>query len=679
MTIPEAAIKIGQRFIVKKIEFEILAIEAGLIRYAEVKGGRISHMQLDKFKELCQYKIAEMAESNLIENDLQRPSKLTEAEVEEMNRRLSYVRSITKARVFRSHKYVEPLIINHAKERGEDPPGTSTVLRWLRKYIRANENPLALAPRSRDRGNRTLRLDPRIEAIISARIEKDYLDIQRLSIARVYSHIIGQIMDEFDDGKIQPTDSKPLSPRTVERRVAEIDLYKRDRARLGPYVANRRHKAAGAQRVVTRILEVTEADGTLLDILIVDPDTGDVLGRPYCTAVIDVWSRAILALVITFTPFSAPTLLMALKMACNQNCTQNMGGVMETVVFDNGSDYGSDAVRNFCRKTGIQIETCAPRDPNGKPHIERFFKTLNHQLIHILKGTTFSNPMDRGDYLSSKYASVTMETLKSHVFEWLEKDYHIRIHRGFGRTPFHAWEESAKDHLPLTFPEEDLEIIARSVIERSINHGRIQFENQHWYSHALAMLEQQLGTHGLPDKVKVYVDELNLDRLYVEDPRSPGEFIQADSTRPEYTRGLSLYEHKKICQEIKNQGKADLGKLPPFAWERARWELWKKIVEDGEAYANKQIGRLTDGKKRKLLNTDKKIMKQTEDLPEPPDALEFPSEDDINEASVNDIMENGHIGQESGESPIGTTNDQKKSKPEKRSFEVQRIIRNINK
>ncbi|MGR2911981.1 Mu transposase C-terminal domain-containing protein [Acidithiobacillus ferrivorans] len=100
---------------------------------------------------------------------------------------------------------------------------------------------------------------------------------------------------------------------------------------------------------------------------------------------------------------------------------------------------------------------------------------------------------------------------------------------------------------------DDLDIIARSVVLRSINRGRIQYENQHWYSHALAMLEQQLGSHGLPDKVKVFVDELNLDRVFVEDPRSHGNFIQADSTRPEYTRGLTLYEHRKVCQEIKER------------------------------------------------------------------------------------------------------------------------------
>ncbi|MHB1642225.1 MAG: DDE-type integrase/transposase/recombinase [Acidithiobacillus sp.] len=677
--IPETAMKIGQRFVVRKIEFEILAVEAGRIRYAEVKGGRIRHMAFAKFKELRDRNIAELIGEKLNENDLQRPSKLTEVEMTEMNRRLSYVRPITKAMVARSHEYVEPLIINLAKERKEDPPGTSTVLRWIRKYILANENPLSLAPRFRDRGNRSLRFDPRVEGIMSDRIAQDYLNSQRLSVARVSSHIVGHLMEEFGDNDMPPVDLTFPSERTVQRRVAEIDLYKRDRARFGPHAANRRHKAAGAQRVVTRVLEVTEADGTLLDVLIVDPDTGDVLGRPYCTAVIDVWSRAIIALVITFTPFSAPTLLMALKMACSQKCTQNMGGVMEVVVFDNGSDYGSDAVRNFCSRTGIQIETCAPRDPNGKPHIERFFKTMNHQLIHILKGTTFSNPTDRGDYLSNKYACVTMEVLRSRVFEWLENDYHIRLHRGFGRTPFHAWEESAKDHLPLVFPVDDLDIIARSVVLRSINRGRIQYENQHWYSHALAMLEQQLGTHGLPDKVKVFVDELNLDRVFVEDPRSHGNFIQADSTRPEYTRGLTLYEHRKVCQEIRDQGKADLEKLPPFAWEKARWELWKKIVEDGESYANKQIALLTDGKKKRLLDTDEKIMKQTEELPEPPDTLGDPPDDGKNEASIVETRENRYRRQKSDTDPIDIVETSKNSAPEKRSFEVQRIIRDPNK
>lgn len=599
---------VGQRFHILGNEFEIVFVGYGNIRYSGVIGGKVNNMSLEKFKK-------QTASGNIIYNGVEssnelQPERLTKIESKAMNRRLYYVRKIHKRICSaRSKNIVEPILIEISIELGDDkPPSFSTFARWFKAYTEENLNPLSLVPNFKDKGNKDVRFNTNIDRIISNRIKEDYLTEQCLTVAAVHNNIVGEIFEAYGNDKsilkLIPT------VRTIYRRIKMLDPYVVIRKRHGMHTANRDFKGAGKSLQSVRPLEKVEIDGNLIDVLITDEETGDVLGRPYLTCLIDQYSRCIVSFVITMIPFSSATLLKGLKLAISKSCGE-FGGLFETMIVDNGSDYISASVRNFCNELGIRIEHGAPRDPNSKPHIERFFGTLNKQLIHQLPGTTFSNPNEKGDYDSTKMSCITLEKLNELVSDWLEKIYHRKIHRGHGRAPEKLWNEGIKDNPVNTFTMEHLDTIAREVLTRKTSNGRITIYNLKWYSHALATIEVQLKLKNLETKVEVYVDTLDLEKIYIKNPLDERIFIRADSTIPGYTKGLSLFEHKLIREELEQKGKQDMASYGEYQLEIEHWNMWQKLVVDGKSYAKKRIARLKETKKSK--DSLKKIIKENND------------------------------------------------------------------
>ena len=587
------------RFIVLATEYEISSIKGNNIRSARAIGGRTFNLEMDKFFKLYKKdKLKIIDDESESENDTGFwPDEISEEQSLLMNYRLKYVREVMKNTIWRfSHNHTVPIINKLALEiKDPNTPSSSSVIRWVKAFIESSNNPMSLLPAHKMKGNRSLRLDPVVEQIINTRIKKEYLTEQKHTCHYVFNKIYNDIVTELADGDQNEILEFP-SERTIERRIKQLDLYTKVKLREGKYKAAKQFKAAGKSLVVDRALEFVEADGNLMDVLIVDEDTGEVLGRPYGTCLIDVYSRCVISFFITMIPFSSATLIEAIKLAVSRSYNE-FGGVFENLIVDNGCDYKSISIKNICRHLGTHIYFGAPKDPNSKPHVERFFGTLNSQLIHQIPGTTFSNHVMKGDYQSEKYAHITLDKLNEFVSEWLENVYHKSIHKGHKRAPKRVWEESVREHPVIKFPMNHLEKISRIVASRHISQGRVTYEHLKWYSHALATMEREMRAEGVPTKVNIYIDPFDLSQVYIEDINDKTITIKADSTKPEYTDGLTLYEHLKIVDDLKKAGQDDLASLGDHELQIARCRLWEKIVRNSEDYSKKQIARIKEANK----------------------------------------------------------------------------------
>lgn len=594
--------KPGQRFALMGSEYEVCFVYGGQVRYAEVIGGVMRSMSLDKFSSL-QEKQNLISDHTMQETSSEIPNllSLSEVEKEQMNRRLFYVRNVMERCVHaRSKKQITPVLSKLAKQREDrKPPSVATFSRWVKAYVNANFNPLALVPQHRKKGNRHLRFNFIVEKIIHHRVNQDYLTQQRITHKQLHQNIVGSILDDYAKDEGLPADIDYPSARTISRRVNDLDPFFVSRRRDGEYVARRSFKAAGKSNIANRILEAVEADGNYMDILIVDEETGEVCGRPYATVLIDQYTRCIISIVVTMIPFSSATLLKAMSTGISNGATRP-GGLFERMIVDNGSDYISNAVRNLCNTLGITIEHGAPRDPDSKALVERFFKTLNMGVIHLLPGTTYSNPTHKGSYNSLVEAKITLAELNDLASEWIENIYHKTLHEGHGRAPIQLWNESVQNTPVTSYPSADLEVLARSVEQRTISKGRVKVNGLKWYSHALSTLEHYLRKYNIT-KVDVHIDELDLSHVYIKDPRGDGEFIQADSIKPGYTENLSLYEHQLLQEDLKSKGKMDLARFTEKDLAIARWNLFKKINEYGKGYAKKRIARLKETQKSVVM------------------------------------------------------------------------------
>jgi putative transposase len=116
-------------------------------------------------------------------------------------------------------------------------------------------------------------------------------------------------------------------------------------------------------------------------------------------------------------------------------------GVPQCVHADNGADFTGEALRRGCEDYGIRLEFRPPGRAHFGGHIERLIGTLM-QRVHTLPGTTYSNPLERGDYRSEKAACLTLKELEYWLTLEICVHYHGAIHRTLGTSPPVAWERA---------------------------------------------------------------------------------------------------------------------------------------------------------------------------------------------------------------------------------------------
>jgi len=467
-------------------------------------------------------------------------------------------------------KKLKKVIIKVAEEiKDNTPPSSRTVIRWIKQYLQTNSNLLSL--HKNRPGNKFLRFSPEIELLIANAIENVYLNTKehRTSLD-VLAYVLGKMLEK----NIQCT---PPSLRTIQRRIEKLDPYLITKAREGSRSANQKFKASGNKVSSPFLMAIVEIDTHLLDLIIVDAQTNEIIGRPYLSCAIDVYSRSIVAFYISMLPPSTSSTLALLKKMLSRVHQGLPGGMPSLIIPDNGIEFKNSTFSRVCNELGITIQPSQNRTPNNKPHIERFFETLTFGFIQKLKGTTFSNPQDRGEYDSKKYSTTTMENLESYINQWIHEIYHKSVHSGIERPPIIVWQESIKLCPPIKLSLTQIDIITRRAITRTIHSGQIKYANLTYKSHALTTLEA-LGHIN----VIILIDDSNLSYINIEHPKDAGTYIQADSTDPNYTKNLTMHEHLLIRQKIKEISRSDLEKLGKYSVDYARWKLYEQIQSDSK-------------------------------------------------------------------------------------------------
>ena len=595
-------IRRGQRFTFSGQDYEIIHITESEILYKRSKGGAPNMLASERFHSLVTSGEIKLHNIELMGSDEQ--LLLTDEQIKERDRRLAYVQKILNSTSKPTKRsVVNPLIKSIADERQEAAPGFSTVGKWIKRYTSSGYRPNSLVDNNHLKGNRIKKLCHQAQVAMHEVVKNIYLSKQRHSVSYAYN----EMCNLYLNGEI----SRVPSLRTFERYVKNISEHQKIRARYGSLKASKLLRAAGASPFYSRPLEAVQADGQVMDILIVDDQTGEILGRPNATILIDVYTRCIISVVISMRGFSAGSVLQALKFALTGSYS-GFGGHIETLHVDNGADYTSQSMKNLANNLGIQIDYAAPNEPNLKAQIERFFKSLNTGLIHHLPGTTWSNPEHRDTYPSEKKAVVTLDQLQSLVKKWIDNDYHKRIHEGTERAPSALWQESASEHPVHVYPMEHIDMLARKVERRKISKGRVRYQGLTWYSHVLAAVEAELIAKRVTRKVDVYIDITNLSYVLIKDPLKRNNFIRADSTRPEFTELLSLEEYQKVKEKLKLRTSSDLERYPTEQLIKFR----KKMSMEIELLNDPQSRRLAKNVRKKLQRERQKA-KLLSNVPQP--------------------------------------------------------------
>lgn len=316
-------------------------------------------------------------------------------------------------------------------------------IRTLRRDLvrmREVDHPAALIPGAGGRPIGHSVIDPAAEVIIETVLEKVYLQENRPSLHEVGEEIRALCRQQ---GLNPPVD------RTIKRRIERRDAYDVLKARKGFKHAKYRLQAMPGSTLYESLMECIEIDHTLADVILCsDDEYRRVLGRPWVTLAIDVRSRMVVGVHVTFDAPSATSVALCMLNVLlpkegflawlNIDAPWPAYGCPRLIYVDNGKDFHSKALERGCNAVGADLQY----RPVGSPHyggmIERLIGTMMGKC-RLLPGTTHRNVQERGDYDAEAKAVMTLSEFRRWFVNEILTQYHAREHRVLRAPPLVEW------------------------------------------------------------------------------------------------------------------------------------------------------------------------------------------------------------------------------------------------
>jgi putative transposase len=351
------------------------------------------------------------------------------------------------------------------------------------------------------------------------------------------------------------------SAQTIWRIISEKrDHYREMKARGGRVAADLERDGSRESVKPDRPLQRVELDWTPIDIYLVDPRTLK-RKKAWLVYAIDVFSGEPLGFYISFDYpdsfairqcllhcFTPKTYLK--KLYPDVQNEWSGFGIPKLLVVDNASSnnsYDLEDVFNF-----FGIDPLFPEVAAGhkKGTVERGLKTFN-DIVHTLKGTTFSNIYEKKDYDSEGNACITLQAFYyiAHIIFVDIISHNFSHSRIIGRTPHEIWEQGLKDnpHLSLDMPWTKKEIkiaLGGGTERRVISNKGVVIEQVQFRSDALSSLRYKLLKKGDEGKeVIIRFDLSDMRTVYIQDPYETGTFIEAypdQNTLKDYSKRFGL-------------------------------------------------------------------------------------------------------------------------------------------
>lgn len=473
-------------------------------------------------------------------------------------RRVAYLqRLLAEGELHFSAKAIIPRIQRIATELGDpNPPSPTSIYRWHCRYS-VGSSITNLADRWEKQGRRRKWSDE-IHRIIKEVIDTVLLNKQRYPRKAVCDSVAYQIL-QVNKGRAPAEQLKKPSRASLYRYMACLEEYELMQGRLGKAVAERRYRMVLGTQKAERILERVELDHTPINLLVYCDRSMLPMGKPWLTLAIDKHSRMIMGFYIGFRTPSAYAVLMCLTQAIlpkddllaqypDITLPWRARGIFEMLVSDNGMELHSDALMKACEEMGIQLQFCPAKVPEYKGAVERVLKTINHDLIHRLPGTVFSNVIERGDYDSENLACISFNTLLHLVTKWIVEIYNQTPHRGIGMPPAKKWDIGEQARI-IEYPAEpaQLRVIFAHTAERRVFHYGVEVNGLRYNSPDLQVLRRRHG-EALRVALKYHEDDVGYVHVLDADQKA---YFDVPAIDQEYAAGLSLIQHELIRAQLR--------------------------------------------------------------------------------------------------------------------------------
>lgn len=366
---------------------------------------------------------------------------------------------------------------------------------------------------------------------------------------------------------------KPVSRNAIRARINQLDPRTRTRTRLGASAARRKHDPTPGHFHVDQPLDSVQIDHALADVIVVDERDREAIGRPWLTMAIDVCSRGVLGFYVTLEPPSVTSIGLCLGQACLPKgpwlSARNLAelhwplcGLPKVLRADNGRDFRSAPLRRGCREHQIKLDYRPMATPHFGGHIERLIGSVMGR-IHLLPGTTFSNPRERNGYPSEQKAAMTLVEFEHWLALEITERYHRTFHRGLGATPLGTWEHLMKLGANFEIPGDParFRIAFLPMQHRQLHRTGLQLFNLRYWSDALPTFVRR------DEALLIRYDPRDMSKIYVKAPdHSYAEIPYADIRCPP----ISIWEIRAARRHLAKQGNTQINQAALF---RAHDEL----------------------------------------------------------------------------------------------------------
>lgn len=435
----------------------------------------------------------------------------------------------------------------------------STFYRWVSKFKESRQTSSLVL--GRDRGNKTpRRIDPQKEKIIAEVISSDYLTKEK----KKPSEIVQEVRRRCFAAGISPPASN-----TIRARINDIPAFITTEKRYSKREAQLKHlPLRGSLPGADKPLDIIQIDHTKSDLFLLDPQYREIIDRAWITSAVDSYSRACLALYISFGAPSTLSTALCLTQAVlpKAGWLRELGisgdwpmqGLPNRILVDNGRDFHSHAFKRGCDEYGITLDYRPVKRPNFGGTIERFLGTLVSQL-HGVPGTTFSNTQIRGEYDSRKHACLTLKELERYLVTFIVDVYHQRVHSGINMPPAAKFEQGLghvgkgklRQHVRMPEDEQTFLINFLPTIPRTVQRYGVRIDNITYYSDILS----QLLEDGDKRQFEIRRDPRDISKVYLWHPDDRQYYVlpYRDISQPPMT----LWELRYLNRRLRKQG-ADL-------------------------------------------------------------------------------------------------------------------------
>ena len=312
-----------------------------------------------------------------------------------------------------------------------------TLFRWVARYRQA-ESVLGcgfagLLPQSRGRGNRNSKLPESALRLMREQIETDYEALAQKTKFASWARL--KLACEAAG---VPTPSYKTFCRAIRRRPILDQTLKR-KGRRAAYRFEMVYWTLDLQtpRHGDRPFEIGHIDHTELDIELRCKSTGQSLGRPWMTLLVDAYSRRILGLWLSFDPPSYRSCMMVIR-----DCVRRHSRLPQVLVVDGGHEFDSVYFESLLARYELTKKTRPPAKARFGSVIERLFGTCNTQFIHNLCGNTQIMREVRQVTVSvdpKRLATWSLVDLNAKLTEYLFDLYDQMNHPALGQSPRDAF------------------------------------------------------------------------------------------------------------------------------------------------------------------------------------------------------------------------------------------------